>query len=249
MRRATACIAVLTAFIGAAFVGCYHPTEVEVEITTDIPCSANIAIETGILVGPDESLATSDRAFSTTTVACIGGKIGNIVLVPSDSRSDAIRIEIVASVGVDVSAERCRNGGIGCVVVKRRLRYRPHTSVRLPMALTGACVGNACTDPNATCFRGACIDAECPDPESCSDDMLLAANDGGTPAIPVSTPPLVTPVDAGADAAPEASTFMCAPGAGDTLIPMCHRSKQIGVPCYLVTTYLSRGDTLGACAP
>ena len=235
-------------FAALAFAGCYDATQVTVEITTDIPCDENMRVETGVLIGPDESLATSDRAFSALSVVCANGKIGSIVLVPSDSRSDVVRIEVVANVGVGGSAEACRQGGAGCVLAKRRLRYLPHRGVHLPIALTGGCVGATCSDPNATCIRGACAAASCADPATCSEDSLLAASDGGTPVVVV--PPLQTPLlDGGtSDAASEGgSTVTC--DAGDDLVPLCYRDRDITVPCSLAGGYVSRGAKPGKCVP
>ncbi len=81
-----------------ALASCLGPTEIELEIATDLPC--NQIMGTGIVIGPPDQIDT--RAFTTTTTSCDGGVIGTFVVVPSNT-SATVGIEVVAGSSRDVS--------------------------------------------------------------------------------------------------------------------------------------------------
>ncbi len=133
---------------------CLKPTEVELVITTDVPCSDLNGVT--ISVGPlGESL---ESAPPSATATCRDGKIGSIVLVPAASLDQGVGIRVVA--GFRGSVDQCRPPyGPKCIVARRALRYIPHTPLTLPIQLSATCAGIPC-EANFTCDNGRCVPAK-----------------------------------------------------------------------------------------
>lgn len=143
---------------------CLDPTQVKLEIHTDALCVD--LDETHILVG---SLGEfDDVAPSATTKACADdGRIGDIVLVPSEGRDQAIAFEVVAGVGVDTN--RCAADDYErCIVARRALTFIPHEPLTLPIELDLECLGIPC-EATETCRKGLCVSAVLEDPRSCTE--------------------------------------------------------------------------------
>ncbi|HEY1956977.1 MAG TPA: hypothetical protein VGH28_15265 [Polyangiaceae bacterium] len=152
MRSPSAVLGAL-ALAGVGLVQCLGPTEIEVELSTDVPC-ANVK-NAAIAVGPagDDSRAVS----ATTTICSTDGGIGTLYVTPSGGIDD--EVEIRATLGVSAQADQCAAPDFaGCVVARRQLRFDPHTRLVLPIELEQDCVDKQC-DPNSTCVGGACVDA------------------------------------------------------------------------------------------
>lgn len=158
----------------ATFAGCREPTQVTIELTTDVSCgdafrSANITVGApGAIRGKDPSAVTSK---------CQRGQIGSIVAVPSGSDDAPFAVRIVAGVGI--AAEECpapdyvlddeaTAEGRGCIVSRRALSFLPHTSLTLPIVLRQSCLNVACSETQ-TCVQGGCVEALV-DPEKCKSD-------------------------------------------------------------------------------
>lgn len=142
---------------------CRSPTQITVEMTTDVPCGSQQGAS--LTVGVPEQL--ENKPVTSTAVACdpTTGRIGSVVIVPSGSDSDDVGIKVV--LGLDRSAALCVPPyGQGCVVARRSLRFIPHTTLVVPIHLEQACDGIAC-DPSTTCVHGQCLPAAIPDPTVC----------------------------------------------------------------------------------
>lgn len=147
-----------------ALAGCRAPTEIVVELKTDVVCSDLQGVE--LRVGPVQGL--DERPASASTDACSSsGRIGSLVLVPSGGRSDEVAVQVVAGFGKSVDKCRPPGYGPGCIVARRALRYVPHTPLHLSIPLLADCNGVACDD-TTTCRNGECVDAHIPDPSSCT---------------------------------------------------------------------------------
>ena len=147
-----------------ALAGCRAPTEVVVELKTDVVCSDLQGVE--IRVGPVQGL--DERPASASTDACSSsGRIGSVVLVPSGGKSDEVAVQVVAGFGRPVEECQPPGYGPGCIVARRAVRYVPHTPLHLSIALRADCNGVAC-DETTTCRNGECVDAHVSDPSSCT---------------------------------------------------------------------------------
>jgi hypothetical protein len=177
MRRRLASV-----LLFACLVGCESPTEIDVQVTTDIACSSvsGTSITTGTL-GEIEGIPPA-----STTMNCKNGHIGSLVIVPSGSDDALVGFKVVTSIN-GASIDACTpdaTGGYGpsCIVARRALRYLPHTPLTIEVTMAGACAGKAC-DPQSTCVEGACVPATIGDPsdcegEGCGEGVLVP--DGGT---------------------------------------------------------------------
>jgi len=145
--------------------GCLEPTQITVELTTDVACADLHSVS--LTVGSLEDL--DDQHEVTSTTECDdNGRIGSIVLVPSgDGNKAAIRV--VA--GINRSPAACVRDGYsgGCIVARRALGYIEGKSLVLPISLDVDCSGIPC-GTTTTCVGGVCQDAtisECPDITAC----------------------------------------------------------------------------------
>lgn len=158
-RRASSVLSV-----SVLLVACRDPTQVTIELTTDISCADRP--KTGISVGPLGELET--RPLSTETDRCTPGtgRIGSIVVLPKDDRKSQFAVRVIA--GLNRSAAECIEMGYtgGCVVARRVLGFVPHESLYLPIRLEASCVDVPC-DATETCRSGSCVPAEIDDPASC----------------------------------------------------------------------------------
>jgi hypothetical protein len=152
-RRVVALVALVA--LGA----CRDPTEITVDLRTDIACSASSGT-TSMAVGSSFETLPDDPA-STVGTCAPDGEIGTLVLVPSGEKNAEVVIEVIAG----VRREACsRHGSLAdCVLARRSLRFQPHTDLRLPIFLSARCAGVVC-GPNETCNAiGACVSAACVD--------------------------------------------------------------------------------------
>jgi N-acetylneuraminic acid mutarotase len=198
MIRRAACVA------GAlAALGCRSPTEITVEVTTDLTCDHLSG--TGIAVGSSATLKEKDLASVTTH--CEGGRIGALVVVPNGDDGAEVAIRVVSGLN-GKSADACVSDGFrgGCIVARRALNFVPHASLRVPVVMRDACIDTPCDAPGAlaTCVLGQCVPAKIPDPSACAgsgcgEGSLGGGADAGLDAAADAT------IEAGADAALDAS--------------------------------------------
>lgn len=182
---------------GILVLACYAPTQVTVEITTDLPCARTqgtkiMASTPGDATGVPDAVAPAE--------GCVAGNYGSLVVVPSGSRDAKILITVVT--GVTKNAESCAPPYEGCIVARRSLRFLEHAALRLPVSMRAACVGVPCDD-DTTCVDGQCRNARI-DPARCTG-AGCSEND---------LPPSV--VDAGVDARLDASASADADADTDT---------------------------------
>ena len=170
MRSSLGFIGVLIV-AATGLVQCLGPTEIEVALSTDVPCSS--VLSTAVAVGPPGD--DSRSAARTTTDCSADGGIGTLYVTPSGGIDD--EIEIRATLGLSTPADQCGQPNFdGCVVARRQLRFTPHTRLVVPIELDQSCLDHPC-DPNSTCVDGACVDAGVP---PCAND-ICTLGDGGAP--------------------------------------------------------------------
>lgn len=140
----------LAAPIVACLLGCLDPTEVTVQVTTDLPCAQLKG--TTIRVGPSP---VDKLAPSASQPSCDSeGHIGTVVILPNESRGSAV---LQVTTGVGESPEACVVDGYkgGCVVARRAISFVPHTRLTLPVVMQNGCLNVPC-DESSTCINGAC---------------------------------------------------------------------------------------------
>jgi hypothetical protein len=242
---------------------CRSPTEIVLDLTTDVPCDKASAGGANITVGRFEELERKPPAATTT--ACTPGvplnSLGTVVLIPSGADDEPVSVRVV--LGVDSPAETCtRTEGIapdytGCIVARRSLRYSPHESLRLPIELRKVCEGHAC--PGQTCVMGSCVASTIPDPaacttdEACGDHVLLPPDaeppDAGAPmdAGESDDVTIVDASDAGADADADAGDADADAGDADAHAGDAGKDANAGDSGFPLPGCLDAQD--GGCAP
>jgi hypothetical protein len=142
---------------------CQEPTQITVEVSTDIDCG--LGIDTGINVG---ALGDVDgKPPGSTKSACeSSGRIGSLVAVPAGSGPEEVGFRIVTSVGVPLSACETPTEGDSCIVSRCALGYLEQKKLLVPVVQRDACIGVPC-DETTTCVRGDCVDAAI-DPQLCT---------------------------------------------------------------------------------
>jgi hypothetical protein len=157
---ALATCAAPVALAAAGAVSCLSPTQITLHVSTNALCRDTTQWK-GVSIYTGSTTDVETKAATLTTTACgADGQIGTLVLVPSGSDSDEIGIRVVA--GLLRGPEDCAaNLYDGCIVARRTLRYSPHKSLDVYVALTDNCVGVSC-DTTHTCVDGTCVDSSGP---------------------------------------------------------------------------------------
>lgn len=184
---ATTAFACVAGVVGGLSTGaCDAPTQVRLEISTDLSCSASRGV--AIIVGESGSVETA--APRVTTRACDNGVVGSLVLLPSAIEK---RVSVLVAQGVNREVESCtaRDGWAGCIVARRELYFAEHAQRIVPIRLQATCAGTACSD-HATCATaGVCVDAFV---DTCDGDGRCVPRGlgtlGGDAAVTDATPTL-----------------------------------------------------------
>jgi hypothetical protein len=174
---------------------CRSPTQITIEITTDVKCPdvKGTALTIGHLVELEQLPAT------TATPACdpSNGRIGSLVIVPSGANDDTVAVRIVMGVGKDVSECKPPAYGPECIVARRALRFIPGASLYVPIAMAASCEGVPC-DATQTCVHGDCASATIDDPSRC-ESAVGCGEDALGPRTPVDAGGKDAANDAGLD--------------------------------------------------
>ncbi|HEU4406801.1 MAG TPA: hypothetical protein VFS43_16155 [Polyangiaceae bacterium] len=147
----------LSAGGGLSAGGCQEPTQVELRLSTDLPCDQ--VHGTTVTVGQRGELEAAHPAVSLAT--CEAGAdgsrhLGFVVFVPRGENDEAFAIKVVTAVSA-LSPDACQPGAgsargyQGCIVARRELRYRPGHTLRLEVPMLRQCEGVECT-VDSTCF-------------------------------------------------------------------------------------------------
>src|SRR5690554_5014641 len=157
------------------------PTEVVVEVYTDLPCPAVAAVAAG------KAGELGDRDASAVSTVCDPetGSLGRLVIVPRESDDAEVALEVRVRTD-DRPPDECveSKGYSGCIVARRILNYIPGRSVRLRVDLRDPCVDVPCTQTTTCVAQGttrACVEARV-DPTqcegACTDADLLDQHEG-----------------------------------------------------------------------
>ncbi len=149
-------LALATSLLAVSLVSsCLDPTEIIIEVSTNVACSVVLANGVAIIVGAP---GADDGGINTVTMMCSpDGDVGTLVVTPSGSAEDEVGVRVMLGIGTPV--EQCQAPNFDdCIVARRAIRYTPHHPLELPILLDQACIGVSC-DPSSTCVGGFCQDA------------------------------------------------------------------------------------------
>ena len=211
--RAAFRIAAPSAVFLAAAVACYSPTEIQLVLTTQVPCGPGAELDTEIYIALAAELDGGTLAPTAAVRGCKPDepRVGTLTIVPSGSRDGRFEVEIFAGVGV--AASTCRGAGrASCIVARRRVGFREHQSLKVPILLSERCIGVPCGFEQ-TCDLGICTSTlDCNEESGCPRERgELPVVDAG-PAGP-DAPAIV--IDAAVDASTDAGLLeeVCGPTA------------------------------------
>ncbi len=179
----------LVGILAASVFGCRAPTQITLEVRTDVPCSE--LSRTSLFVGA--STTFNGVRPIVDTPRCVDGRVGSLVVIPSGSRDAGLGIAVVVEMHDAAGSHACLPDGPAddhCIVARRSLSFVEHSELDLPIDLRRDCRGIVC-DPSHTCVHGLCRVAQVSDPSSChgqgcSDDSLPsdgAGTDAGPDAV------------------------------------------------------------------
>ncbi|MDB5217881.1 MAG: repeat domain protein [Myxococcaceae bacterium] len=195
-------LALAAVIAASAAPGCYGATEIDVTLSTTADCSRMV---TQVFTGATgiKDFGSSPAVETTQCDATVGGRIGTLSIVPSGSRDGHFDLEVVGAVGVPASDCRAimnatSSGGAvvpakttGCIVARRRVSFRPHKPISLPILLSASCIDVPC-GLDQTCDVGVCTPTVACDESGCPRERQV---DGSA------LPPPDAGIDASADAA------------------------------------------------
>jgi hypothetical protein len=157
----------------ALTLACKDPTQITLGIDTDVACAtatSGVRLADVGIAASRSLLADDANLFVTTAAGCESeGRVGSLVLVPAEGRSDDfVEVLVVAGVQTDAAASSANDcearraagtmEGEPCIVVRRRLGFVKSTLLELSVTIEEACIGKPC-EADQTCFKGACVEA------------------------------------------------------------------------------------------
>lgn len=220
-RAGAAAIAVALGGVAAAIPACYGPTEVRVVVTTTAACDAGTmrglapGIETQLFTGTrGDTFFELDPTAETRECSPSGEpRIGTLSVVPSGDREGRFDLEVIAGVGV--AASSCRASGFkNCIVARRRITFRPHQSLEVPVLLSDRCIDKPCGS-DESCDLG-----ECAKIEDCTEN-------GGCPRERGEVPPAVARPEA--DASVDAPVLDAGPDVDGEVLRSCGPTPEVVV--------------------
>lgn len=221
-RRPVVLVGVAGALAAGAAQGCYGATEISVTLTTNADCASMVTqLYTGAAGTVDVGTAPAAEKSSCEVVS--EGRIGTLTIVPSGARDDRFDVEAVAAVGVPASdctslrtATTSAPVGMpktaGCIVARRRVSFRPHHALSLPIKLSASCIGVPC-GADQTCDLGVCSStADCTE-DGCPQERAAATSPGADAAVDAGDAGSDALADGPIDAPVDAPVPRCGPTA------------------------------------
>ncbi len=140
----------------AGVIACATPTQVEVVISTDVPCESVRGL--AVAVGSDARSEGQAPGSASVTPLCDGGALGTLFVKPGDGRGSGLFVKVVLA--SDAPLDRCLADATqpGCIVARRVLAFESGRTLRLPVPQTATCRARGCAN-SETCALGTCVDA------------------------------------------------------------------------------------------
>lgn len=188
--RSGGALALIALVAAGSAPGCYGATEIAVLVTTTADCGRmDTQLYTGATGTKDFGTAPAAETMQCDVRSAAGAgavsTVGTLSIVPSGTREDHFDLEVIGGVGVApadchaiAAAGRSASGAsggppmasaptktTGCIVARRRISFRPHQSLRIPIVLSASCIDVPCGF-DETCDLGVCTPTDLCDPAS-----------------------------------------------------------------------------------
>ncbi len=195
----------LLAGLLAVAASCASPTEIRLEVETDVPFDAKHTL--AFYTNDEADPRTVASATWSDTPASAVHPIGSMIVVPEGETDAHVDVRVVMGLsGKD--PRTCVPGAVDaqCIIARRSLSFRPRRTTVVPIGLHQICRGVDCPSGQTCNGRGQCVSATI-DPNTCDDSGLIAGagcrieGDAPIPLVPDASPdaPAVIP-----DATPDA---------------------------------------------
>jgi hypothetical protein len=136
-----------------AAAACYGPTQVVLDLSTDLGCAATIRTA---VYKPGSSPKEPETETTTCTPGAGVSEIGTLTILPSGSNDGEASIKAVLAIaGKDPTT--CDADPTNCIVATRSFSFVAHSSRRVPILLAQECLGTKCPDGQTCGAGGACI--------------------------------------------------------------------------------------------
>ncbi len=185
-------------FGGGLVFACWKPTDVQIDILTDLGCGS---LHAGIYVRPQLDPNAAAEAESDVCVPRAGNdtSLGTLALVPNGDRDEPVVVFVVLTTNTKATRlsdcivdpdDKSKVLPPTCIVARRKFKFLRHASRPLPIRLDSRCAGKRCF------FDETCIDGECQssDVDSPSFQQSTRSEDASVDTS--------TSLDAGVDGAP-----------------------------------------------
>ncbi len=170
--RELAVAAIVVACGGASTTAsCKTPTEVTVELSSDLGYRSDMAV--AVQIDREGVVEAAAPRVVTKTAWGAGGSIGTVVVVPS-ADDDAVVVRTVLAAGRDPTSCSAADSS-GCIVARRRVHFTHGSSTEARVVLRPACLGVFCDARTSCAADGRC--------GSLDDDV--AAGDASAPDAPL----------------------------------------------------------------
>lgn len=198
-RRLTVAFTMAALSLLAASAGlsaCLDATQIRVVLSGDSAlCSARPKYVLRVVGSPAELERTSDEINAGVPFpSCVGENgivdLGDLTVIPqgSSDRAKSVVVEVaIGLAGQDPTSctAASAKGNTNCYVARRRVAFKPHTMLSLPIYFDQRCAGEVC-NPASTCYRGSCVDsaATCVGSD-CQTEAERTQGAGRDPTLPV----------------------------------------------------------------
>ena len=145
--------------IALSVVACIDPTQVTLEISSDLCASIT---DTSVTVGEVGQIEMADPAAIQT--GCEVATIGTLAVVPSgEDQNAAFGLKVVSSVGQLIETCQPPEYGPQCIIARRSLQFVDELHQRVPVRMREACLGVLCPE-SQTCIDGVCANVDSLEP-------------------------------------------------------------------------------------
>lgn len=162
--------AVLALVGSSGLTACLDATQLRVLVSGDgALCSGRPKYVLRVVASPSElELPSGDLNAGVPFPSCssasgAAAELGDVTVVPrsSSDRSKSLVIELAVGLGGQdptTCSQASAKGNANCYVARRRVAFKPHTLLTVPIYFDERCAGEVC-NPSSTCYRGTCVDS------------------------------------------------------------------------------------------
>jgi hypothetical protein len=178
-------------------VSCGEPTQILVELQTDVPCAEVQSFAYSIASPEEISTAVASKRVDKTSpnFSCVNGLLGTVGIVPNKKPGQevAVRVSLRFNAGAvdDLLGHACVEGAPGCIWQQVQVNFVAGRKLQLMMPLNKSCQGVRCAS-GLSCFtkescqanrlQAVCSNSVCELSTASADGPRLSPLDGGSNA-------------------------------------------------------------------